>query len=347
MSESAVTKIRLPYVNVYRDRHGTIRRYVRRRGCPRTPLPGIPGSAEFMAAYQAALAEVAPPQGNAGAGTLKQLILDFERSAEFANLKASSKETYRATLGPIVDTHGHRLVRDLPRDKARKIIEEIGATKPGLANLTKKILHRIMRYAIATGLRADNPFADLAAYKLGTHHTWTDAELAAYEQRWPLGTRERLAYALLLYTGQRGGDVVKMHRSAVRNGVIRVVQEKTAEDEDDELWITIHPALARALKAGPTNGLHLVGDKAGKPMRRRILSNLIKRAAKAAGLSPRCVAHGLRKAALRRLAEHGSTTKEIAAVSGHRSLAEIERYTERASRAKLSKAAIGKLPESD
>jgi integrase len=72
---------------------------------------------------------------------------------------------------------------------------------------------------------------------------------------------------------------------------------------------------------------------------------LIERAAKLAGLPARCVAHGLRKAALRRLAEHGSTTKEIAAVSGHRSLAEIERYTARADQAGLARFAIAKLPD--
>jgi integrase len=72
---------------------------------------------------------------------------------------------------------------------------------------------------------------------------------------------------------------------------------------------------------------HIITDATGKPL--RVLTDLIEAAVKRAGLPARCVAHGLRKAALRRLAEHGSTTKEIAAVSGHRSLSEIERYTAR------------------
>jgi integrase len=57
------------------------------------------------------------------------------------------------------------------------------------------------------------------------------------------------------------------------------------------------------------------------------------------------VAHGLRKAALRRLAEHGATAKEIAAVSGHRSLSEIERYTRQADQARLAQSAVAKLPD--
>jgi integrase len=110
--------------------------------------------------------------------------------------------------------------------------------------------------------------------------------------------------------------------------------------------IPIHPALARALKAGPVVGMqHLITDARGRPL--RSLSALIGAAAKRAGLPERCVAHGLRKAALRRIAEHGGTTKEIAAVSGHRSLPEIERYTARADQARLAQSAFAKLPDDE
>jgi integrase len=164
-----------------------------------------------------------------------------------------------------------------------------------------------------------------------------------FENRWPLGTRERLAYALLLYTGQRVGDVVRMQRSDIRNGAIHVVQSKTGA----ELYVELHPALSRALKAGPAKGIYLIGDLAGRPIKRARLTALIREAVKAAGLPPECVAHGLRKAALRRLAEHGSTSKQIQAVSGHRTLSEIERYTRQADQARLAKAAIGLLPDKD
>ena len=56
-----MTRLKLRYVNEYRDRHGKVRRYFRRPGQRAIPLPGLPGSIEFMAAYQAALAIVAPP----------------------------------------------------------------------------------------------------------------------------------------------------------------------------------------------------------------------------------------------------------------------------------------------
>ena len=342
-----MARIKLRYVNEYRDRHGKLRRYVRVPGSRGVQLPGIPGSIEFMAAYQSAIATVAPPPSSSKHvihGSLAEIAAGYFRSASFANLSPSSQRSYRVALKPILAAHGHRLVRDLPKEAARHVIEEIGATRPGMANLTRSVLSKVIAYAIETGIRPDNPFAGLRPYRLGPYHTWTDAEIAQFERRWPLGTRERLAFALLLYTGQRGGDVVRMVRSDIVDGRIRVAQDKARKGTTNELMIPIHPALARTLQAGPIVGMqHIITDARGKPL--RAITELIERAAKLAGLPARCVAHGLRKAALRRLAEHGSTTKEIAAVSGHRSLAEIERYTARADQAGLARSAIAKLPD--
>lgn len=339
-----MTRIKLEYVHEYRDRHGKVRRYVRRRGFRAVPLPGLPGSLEFMAAYHAALASTTvEPRTKLTAGTLAATVSDFYRSAEFANLKISSQGTYRLVLDRIVRADGHRLVRDLPANKARKIIEEIGVKRPGMANLTRAVMRRVISFAIDMGLRMDNPFDRVPKYRLGTHHTWTDDQIATFEKRWPIGTRQRLAFALLLYTGQRVGDVVRMRRSDVRRGSVHLVQGKTGA----ELHIDIHPALARALSAAPSNGLHLIGDRNGRPITSGWLSGLIGEAARAAGLPSECVAHGLRKAALRRLAEGGATTKEIAAVSGHQSLSEIERYTRKADQARLARSAIRRLPDKE
>jgi integrase len=134
-----------------------------------------------------------------------------------------------------------------------------------------------------------------------------------------------------------------MRRSDIHAGAIHVIQGKTGA----ELVIDIHPALARALKEGPANGLQLIGDRNGRPIKRARLSGLIGKAVADAGLPARCCAHGLRKAALRRLAEYGSTTKEIQAVSGHRTLTEIERYTAKADQRRLASAAIKNLPDKD
>src|SRR6516165_2010061 len=342
-----MARIKLRYVNEFVDRHGKVRFYFRRPGSRSVKLPGLPGSIQLMDAYQAALATVAPPPSSPKHvihGSLTEIASGYFRSAAFANLSETSQRLYRSALKPILEAHGHRLVRELPKTAARNIVEAIGATRPGMANLTRAALSQVMVYAIATGVRIDDPFSGLPRYRLGTHHTWTDAELAQFERHWRLGTRERLAYALLLYTGQRGGDVVKMTRNDIVDGYIRVSQDKARKGTINELLIPIHPALARALKAGPVVGMqHLIANARGQALTG--LTDLIERAAQLAGLPPRCKAHGLRKAALRRLAEHGSTTKEIAAVSGHRSLSEIERYTSRADQARLATSAVAKLPD--
>ena len=319
--EMDVATIRLPYVNTYADRHGRVRHYFRKRGHKPVPLPGIPGSAEFMTAYQDALGEPAPKVARQGPGSVGALIFDYLRSPSFTNLKPKSQQVYRIVLDRFGTMHGHRMVHDMPRAKVAAYIHAIGAEKPGMANLTRKVLRRLLAHGVRCAYRSDNPVTEIDAYKGGTRHTWTEAELAAYERRWPLGSRERLAYALLLYTGQRGGDVVKMRRSDISGGTITVVQQKTGT----ALSLPIHPDLVAAMRAGPSNGLNLIGDSNGRPITRAALTDLIKRAAKQAGLPPECLPHGLRKAQMRRLAESGATVKEIAAISGHKTLQEVER----------------------
>jgi integrase len=333
-------KIKLPYLVSYRSR-GRRFYYVRRKGSPNVRVTGLPGTAEFMASYQEALASTPLRVCRHGAGTFGNLVVDFYASAEFKNLKSSSQKTYRHVLDAVAAKHGHRPAATLPAEKAAKMIEEIGHDRPGLANLTRDVLHRLMKFAIRRRVRNDNPFAGITSYKLGTHHTWTEGELRAFEEKWPPGTRQRLAYSLLLYTGQRGGDVVRMRRQDICDGCINVVQQKTGI----ELSIPIHPKLHEALKAGPIKGMHLIGDEHGRAITRHALTVMMKQAAIAAGLGPQCVPHGLRKAVLRRLAEAGGTAKEIASVSGHKSLTEIERYTAAADQRRLSRAAMRKLSD--
>jgi integrase len=334
-----MTRIKLPYVHEFIDRHGRVRRYVRKGG-KHIALPGLPGSPEFMQAYQTALGTKAVPIAPRNReGTLAALVARFLQSADFVNLKPGSQRTYRKALGPVLAAHGHRLVGDLELDKARRLVEDIGTRAPGMANLTRAVLAKLFGYGMDIGLHRDNPFVRVPRYRLGSHHSWTESELLAYERRWPIGTRERLAYALLLYTTQRVGDVVRMRRSDVVKGALTIKQDKTGT----ELALPLHPELVNAIKAGPSLGLNLIGDRVGRPITARHLSDLVLAAAKAAGLPGECVPHGLRKAGIRRLAEHGATTKEIAAMSGHRSLREIERYTAAADQRKLAKQAVRKL----
>jgi integrase len=65
--------------------------------------------------------------------------------------------------------------------------------------------------------------------------------------------------------------------------------------------------------------------------------------AKAANLPERSGPHGLRKAAARRLAEAGASALQIAAITGHQTLAEVSRYTASAEQERLAEDAMAKL----
>jgi hypothetical protein len=264
--------IRIPYVKVYIDRHGHVRRYFRKPGSKTVTLLGVPGSAEFMSAYQDALGTPAPKTARQGSGSVGALICDYLQSPAFTDLAPSSKALYRTILDRFGTLHGHRMVHDMPRAKVASYIYAIGAEHPSMANVTKSVLRKLLSHAIRTGYRNDNPVAEIDRYKSGTRHTWTEDQLSAYERCWPLGTRERLAYALLLYTGQRGGDVVRMRRADITDGAIAVVQQKTKT----ALSIPMHAELLAALKSGPSNGLTLIGDKHGRPITRASLTRLIR-----------------------------------------------------------------------
>ena len=332
-----MAKLKLKYVNEYIDRTGKLRRYFRKNGKQLGPLPGEVGSEEFMTAYAAYLAEKpAAAARTLHADSLGKLIVDFYGSRFFTDRKPSTRQLYKYALEPIAKEHGATL---MTAEHAEKIINKIGERRPGMGNLTRAVMRRVMQFAVKTKRRKDNPMLAVEGFKVGEHHTWTDAELKQFEAKWRLGTRERLAYALLLYTGQRVGDVAKMNRSDVSEELIHVEQQKTGA----ELYVPIHPELAKALKSCPAKGLTLIGDPNGRPIKRAALSALMRRAIMEAGLPPRCVSHGLRKAAMRRLAEADGTAKQIAAISGHKTLKEVERYTKAADQKKLARAAIDKL----
>jgi integrase len=334
--EHSMTKIRLKYINEYVDKSGKLRRYFR-RGNQRHPLPGLPGSAEFMTAYQNYLGtpEVQPKTITTIERSFGRLITAFYGSREFKDVTPSSRRTYARALEPLAKEHGHREAA-ITHQQAERLIAEIGSRRPAMANLTKSVLRRVYDFGVRQGLVEANPFISIRPFKTGSHHTWSEGELRQYEQRWPLGTRERLAYELLLRTGQRVGDIAKARRSDIENGELHIIQQKTGQ----ELYLPIVPELERAMKAYPAKGLSLIGTDTGKPVSSAGLSQFMRTAIEKAGLPGRCKPHGLRKATMRRLAEDGKTEKQIAAVSGHKTLREVQRYTEAADQRRLAKDAM-------
>ena len=332
-----MAKIKLKFVNTYRD---SLRSYFR-KGNTRGPLPGAVGSKEFMQAYAAYLGGEkveAPKTVLTDEGSFGRLVTAFYQSREYRDsLKPSSQRTYRKVLDPLTETHGHRDA-NIPHQFAAKLIHDIGTKRPAMANLTRAILQKVYRVGLREGLCSANPFLGIEAYKVGSHHSWTEGELRQFEERWPVGTRERLAYALLLHTAQRVGDVAKMRRHDIVDGELHVIQEKTGA----ELYLPVVPELEQAMRGYPARGMTLIGTETGAPLTAATLSLLMRKAIREAGLPGKCKSHGLRKSALRRLAEEGKTEKQIASVSGHRSLREIARYTAAADQRRLARDAMTK-----
>ena len=140
-----------------------------------------------------------------------------------------------------------------------------------------------------------------------------------------------------LYTGQRRGDVILLGRQHIRDGIVHVRQQKTGI----ELAIPIHATLATIIAEAPADHLTLLTTQTGKPFSAAGFGNWFRDCCNGAGLS-HCSAHGLRKAAARRLAEAGCTMHEIAAITGHASLSEVQRYTKAADQKRLALSAMEK-----
>lgn len=334
--------IRLKYVHAFRDRTGRMRYYFRRHG-KRNPLPGLPGSSEFMAAYAAQLNN-APKQGvqrpTAAPGTFAALAIRYYGSPQYLSLSATSRNNYRRVIDGFLAQHGHRRVDQMAREHVDVVIGKM-ADKPGAGIILLKRIRTLIRYAIALGWTDRDPTAGVKAYKSKEFHTWNEDEIAAFGKHWPEGSRERLAFTLLLHTGQRGSDVHRMTWGDIAGDTIRVAQRKTAT----KLIIPIHEDLHRVL------GLATIGDATilvtayGEAFSLKGFGNMISRAIREAGLPARCKAHGLRKAAARRLAEAGCSASEIAAITGHKTLAEVERYTRAADQERLARRAIQRQSE--
>lgn len=339
--------IELPHLQRFKDRHGRWRTYYRRRGWPRLALPD-PAEPGFLAAYEAA---GAPPAGSEGAGaertvpgSVSALIVAYYASAEWAQLEASTRTGYRNMLDRFREKHGDKRVATVEPRHLEAIFHGMAATPGAAANLRKR-LRRVFRLAVKLGWRRDNPvvFTEAPARKRGQGFTpWSEEEIAAFEAHWPSGTRERLALALLLYTGVRRSDVVGMGRQHVKAGRIQVRPQKNAAS-GQRLAIAIHPALQRELEQAPKgDDLTFILTAFGVPFTAAGFTSWFRERAELAGVKGR-TPHGLRKAAGRRLAEAGCTEKEIAAVLGHATLAEVARYTKDAAQSRLADQAVAKL----
>jgi integrase len=320
-------------VQSYRGYH-----YFRRRGSPYVQLPGIPGSAEFMAAYQSALAAAPVAIGantRSKPGSVSAAIAEYYGSQAWRELTGGTPAHRRSILERFRERYGDKALASLPPEFITALLDTL---PPFVARNWLKALRHFMRWCQSRKLVRIDPTLGLRIKtpKSDGHHTWTEDEISQFEAAHPIGSKARLALALGLYTAQRRGDVIRMGRQHIRAGELAVRQEKT----NAALVIPVLPELAAIIDATPTGHLTLLVTKTGKSYGANDFSEQFRRWCDEAGLPPECSFHGLRKAALTRLADAGKTVHQIAAVSGHKSLKEIERYTRAADQRRLAREAL-------
>ena len=202
----------------------------------------LPGTEEFAVEYQRWLAgHDSQREGIRGTkpGSVSALIAKFYRSAEWANLSAATQATYRGILERFRNDHGDKPVNLLERHHVKDLMAR-KANTPSAANNMVRMIRILMRFAIDEGWRKDDPTLGIKMLKIKSDgfHCWTDEELETFERHWPIGTRERLAFALLLYSFQRRGDVIRLGASACGP---RLPHHRPAQDEGE----AHHPGASR------------------------------------------------------------------------------------------------------
>lgn len=317
---------------------------------PRIRLPDDPRSEEFQKAYHAAvLGQMSPAHQRKltpAPGTIAELIVSYMKSDAYRNLRATTKKGYASRIEALHSDHGHRLVSGMTRERIEAGILSPYHGRPGAALSLLKMLRILIHHAMSLDDRNPlklpyDPSAGVKRPKTGEIRAWTDAETAAFEKRWPLGSKERTAYSLMLYVGAARADVHRMTWRQIDEAESDITYTRSKTGVGIE--ISLHPELRRALAHAARDHITVINTAFGKPFTTAGFSQFMRAAIKAAGLPVDCKPHGLRKTLGRRLADDGATAHEIMAVLGHTTLAEAERYTREADRRRGGRQGIAKL----
>jgi integrase len=330
---------RPPYLSREVTRHGNAVWYVRRSG-KRTRLRSKYGTPEFEAEYQAALAGKAKSHKGALLNTsLAWLVARYRETTDWQRLSSATKKQRENILRQILES-----AADQPFAKITMATITAGrdrrARTPFQARHFLDTLRGLFRWALEAGFVKIDPTVGVRnppRPKGDGFPPWTEEHVAAYEKRWPIGTRQRVWLDVLLYTGLRRGDAVRLGRQHIRNGIATLKTEKT----NMIVTLPILPVLAETLAAGPCGDLTFIAGENGSPLTKESFGNLFRDACRAAGLPGS--AHGVRKIAATRAANAGATVPQLEAIFGWQGGAMAALYTRAADRRRLSIEAMSML----
>lgn len=352
------------YVTRFKDRHGKERLRFRRSGYPSKYFTAPLGTEAFREEYHRfnspeAIAEAKEDAHAARAvpGSIGDLLRRYLAVPERLGPSEVTQAKVRRILERFADGREGRPVKGVRFDhidaiiaKARiKSLDEKGRMigGPEAARKLRKELRRFFSFARKLDWISSNPVDDSQEVKVSPggrsagFYTWTEVDIATFRAHWPLGTKQRLAMELMLWTDQRKMDAIHLGPQHVHGGKFVIRQTKTGK----LLRLHIAPQLLAAIDAMPVHDdVYFLVTKWGKPFSIKGFGGWFRRQCDAAGL-PRCTAHGLRKATMRRMAELEMPNKTMKSVSGHSKDDEVARYVEAANQERLAEGAIKRLAE--
>ena len=340
--------ISFKYVYSIPDRRGNERLYFwRGKGHPRIRLREPVGSAAFVERYDKLLRGQRSTHRarRVKTRTWQWLCSQYMASPEFERLEPTTQSLRRrilqSTYAEPVAPGAAEVFGDFPIDRlgsrAIRVLRDRKAHHPHAANNRLKAIRYVFAWTMEAEHIGDNPARDVALLRARSdgHHSWSVAEVEQFETRHPIGTKARLALDLLLYTGSRRSDVVRLGRQHVRNGWLRFTQHKTRVVVE----LPILPALQESIDMTPTGELTFLVSEQGRAFSAAGFGNWFRDRCDEARLR-QCSAHGLRKASAAGAAENGATASQLMALFGWLNLREAERYTKAAQRKKLASAAL-------
>lgn len=362
-------EIDLPYCYPETDKRGNIRIYVRRNG-RRIRIRQVPGSPAFLAAYNAALEALAPteaipsdPIARAKPGSLAELAGQYFAADENKNRPMTNRrQIIEHCLSEPFQSDDPKSppMGDVPAvqfgTKHARILRDRKSDKPGAANNRLKYLSAMFTWAVEHEKVPLNPLRDVKRvdYASDGFHTWTRDELTQFEKRHPIGTKARLAMALLLFTGCRRGDVVQLGKQHVKGSWLHYVPAKTRYRRVRLSKKPILPALADIIARSPTGDLTFLVTEYGRPFTPAGFGGWFRERCDEAGL-PQCTAHGLKKIGASMAAENGATLPQLQAMFDWDTPGQAQTYIKAASRERLAGDAMhlilshseGNTPESE
>ena len=246
------------FVTRDRDRHGNVRLYFRKPGSPKVRLPGPEGSDAFLAAYADAIAGRLRPKvkrATKGKGTFEWLVDRYMDSLAWRGLDEKTQIARRGILQRLAREYGDLPFATMKADHVRGLRDRAHTERgPHGANNVVKILRGLFKWAIEERIADANPATDVSIISTASQgfHSWTLAEVARYERHHPVGTMARLAFDLMLYTGQRRSDAIRLGPNVVENRLV-LTQHKGRNRKPVRVEFPILPALA-AVSQRPRQG---------------------------------------------------------------------------------------------